>query len=402
MTRAVTRFVQFVVKVSKFCNLRCKYCYEFEELGRREAMSREQLLRMYQHIHDYYVEKDRREDQRTEVRFIWHGGEPLILEPAFYWQTFQDQRELFGDRLGLANIVQTNLTVLDEERIRLLKEGFTQVGVSVDLFGGLRVNIGGRESQPKVLENMEVLRQAGVRFACITVLTKKNLSRVKEIFRFYEKSGLGFRLLPLFDGAFDDQHEAYDVSTQEILEAYQTAVDLWMQSDRFVGANPISDHIQVVLGYLAQNTPPRYFNKREWTPTLLVNTNGDCYNYGDPYGQPAWCLGNLFTTPLGDILTSENAEKSIRALEARLAYNCTRCKYFGSCDGYPIAEDHSNCREVSPEGVRVCVLEKSLFGHIERRIREAGLVDESGRLAVGAEQARRLGMREGRQQSEVY
>src|SRR5262249_11206412 len=99
---------------------------------------------------------------------------------------------------------------------------------------------------------------------------------------------------------------------------------------------------------------------------------------------------------------SENAEKSIRALEARLAYNCTRCKYFGSCDGYPIAEDHSNCREVSPEGIRVCVLEKSLFGHIERRIREAGLVDDAGRLNVGPDEARRLGMREGRQQSEVF
>jgi sulfatase maturation enzyme AslB (radical SAM superfamily) len=47
------RNMQIVVKVSKLCNLRCEYCYEYPELGNRAAMSREQLAAMYRSLGDY-------------------------------------------------------------------------------------------------------------------------------------------------------------------------------------------------------------------------------------------------------------------------------------------------------------------------------------------------------------
>jgi len=34
----------FVVKVSKFCNLRCHYCYEHRELHVRDVMSEKTLV----------------------------------------------------------------------------------------------------------------------------------------------------------------------------------------------------------------------------------------------------------------------------------------------------------------------------------------------------------------------
>src|SRR5207253_3151323 len=52
------RNMQIVVKVSKFCNLRCEYCYEYPELGNRAAMSREQLAAMYRSLGDYLRERD--------------------------------------------------------------------------------------------------------------------------------------------------------------------------------------------------------------------------------------------------------------------------------------------------------------------------------------------------------
>src|ERR1044072_7564962 len=145
MTPGYTRFVQFVLKVSKFCNLRCRYCYEFNDRDKRDRMSREQIRTMYSTIQEYYEERHSIDGQRSEVHFIWHGGEPLLLEPSFYWDTFAVQREIFRDR-ALINSVQTNLTLLDEERIELLQNGFSSVGVSIDLYGGLRVNIASNDT----------------------------------------------------------------------------------------------------------------------------------------------------------------------------------------------------------------------------------------------------------------
>jgi uncharacterized protein len=158
----ITRQVTYVVKTSKLCNLRCRYCYEFAELGKRDRMTREQLRRMYQNLVDYYGGRDEQEGERTRIVLVWHGGEPLLIEPAFYRETFADQAEIFGARVERSNSIQSNLTVLDDERIELLRHGFDNVGVSADLFGGLRVNAGGRDPQDRVLRNMERLREAGV------------------------------------------------------------------------------------------------------------------------------------------------------------------------------------------------------------------------------------------------
>jgi uncharacterized protein len=217
------RTVQFVVKSSKLCNLRCKYCYEYPELGDRNAISIEQLDLMYVHILEHYSSLN----YPVNIEFIWHGGEPLLQSPDYYWQTFSRQQEIFENFAGsIKNKVQTNLTILNEERLHLLQYGFDSVGVSLDLFGGLRTTQSDLDSQLRVLKNMDRLNERGIPFGCITVLTKLSLPYIKEIFQFYERMKLSFRILPLFKGAFDDQHQGFEIEADEVLSAYCTLVDL--------------------------------------------------------------------------------------------------------------------------------------------------------------------------------
>lgn len=81
--------VTFVIKSSKLCNLRCRYCYEYAELGNRTSIAPEQLNQMYTHIASYY----RQFDYPVEIEFVWHGGEPLLFPPDYYWRTFDNQRQ---------------------------------------------------------------------------------------------------------------------------------------------------------------------------------------------------------------------------------------------------------------------------------------------------------------------
>src|SRR5947209_16503098 len=111
------------------------------------------------------------ERQPRRLDFVWHGGEPLLAGVDFYKGVFEHQRRIFeAAGVTFTNSVQTNLTVLRPDVLELLPE-FSEVGVSVDLFGGNRVNRRGVDSQPRVLEAMQLLIDSGISFGCISVLS---------------------------------------------------------------------------------------------------------------------------------------------------------------------------------------------------------------------------------------
>ena len=78
---AVNTYPQFVFKVSKYCNLRCDYCYEFPHLGDMARMSLDQIRAGFQNIKNSVNEL-----AIERVEFIWHGGEPFLIPLEFYEQ----------------------------------------------------------------------------------------------------------------------------------------------------------------------------------------------------------------------------------------------------------------------------------------------------------------------------
>lgn len=363
--------VQFVVKTSKFCNLRCRYCYEYPELGNKAAISLEQVERMFSHIARYY----RQLDFPVDIQFVWHGGEPLLQHPDFYWKVFERQRSIFGELADyVTNVVQTNLTVLDRERLHLLRDGFDGVGVSIDLFGGLRVYQAGTDSQALVLKNMDRLLAEKIEFGCITVLTKRNLSHLKDIYNFYKTMHLAFRVLPLFKGAFDGQHEGFEIDAYEALAAYQMLVDLWLEDDQFISITPIVEHVQQMLYHCMPNALPLFYDKREWESIYMVNTTGELYSYADAY-EVERSHGNLFTTPLATLIGGIRHQKIVEAAEERIIATCSSCPYFGSCSGYPIAEGNRQYNELDERGAIRCIVERGTLQHIEYRLKQAGIIN---------------------------
>jgi uncharacterized protein len=370
------RRVQFVVKTSKFCNLRCRYCYEYAELGNKKAIALAQVADMFRNIASLYQNLD----APTDIQFVWHGGEPLLQSPDFYWQTFELQKQIFGELSPyISNAVQTNLTVLDKPRLDLLKNGFDGVGISLDLFSGLRVNAFDKDSQPTVIANMDKLRDAGIDFGGITVLTKLNLPYLTEIYNFYKKMQLSVRILPLFNGAFAEQHLGYEIDAEDTLQAYKTLVDLWFADDEFVMVLPIIQYIQQVLHMYDPNARSMFYDKSEWESIYLVNTTGDLYSYADAYDLER-SHGNIFTTSLQDLVIGERHQKVIEAANYRIMATCQDCPFFGACSGYPVAEESVGYNMVDEKGVARCVVEKGILRYIEYRLIEAGLIDSSGRL----------------------
>jgi uncharacterized protein len=361
--------VQFVIKTSKFCNLRCCYCYEYSELNNHSTITQDQLDQIYTHIADYY----RKLDQPVDIEFIWHGGEALLIPPDFYWKTFDKQHEIFGDLADyISNSVQTNLTILDQERIRLLSEGFDRVGVSLDLFGGLRINESGMDSQNKVLKNIDILRSNHIDFGCITVLTKLNMSRILDIMNFYKTLKISsVRFLPLSKGVFESQYQGYEITDEEIQATFQTLVDWLLSNQSTINIEPISSYIQKVIHYYTPDVKPYFYKKDEWESIYVVNTNGDLFsNDSDAYDRDS-CYGNLFTTSLGEILASDTRQKLISDAQHRINNICQSCHFYGSCSGYSVAENPL----IDNQDTFGCSIDKSILTFVERRLKEIGIIN---------------------------
>ena len=66
-----------VVKVTRDCNLRCKYCYiENKDAFKNEVMSFEVFKTLVDRI---CLDKKKTSDEFKRFSFIFHGGEPTII-----------------------------------------------------------------------------------------------------------------------------------------------------------------------------------------------------------------------------------------------------------------------------------------------------------------------------------
>jgi uncharacterized protein len=62
---------------------------------------------------------------------------------------------------------------------------------------------------------------------------------------------------------------------------------------------------------------------------------------------------------------------------------CSSCAYFGSCDGYPIAEGSIEYNEYDETGAIRCIVTKGVLQHIETRLKQSGIINPStGELRI--------------------
>lgn len=97
------KHISVLVMPTDHCNMNCVYCFN----GRRtiqgeQLMSEETLTKMFEIIIPAY----------PEIRFIWHGGEPLLMGKEFYERMLEIQRRINTRGAKIKNSIQSNLTLM--------------------------------------------------------------------------------------------------------------------------------------------------------------------------------------------------------------------------------------------------------------------------------------------------
>jgi uncharacterized protein len=368
----MTKRMAWVVSPSKLCNLRCSYCYEWNELGNPAKMSPELLRSVFVAVRDYHLS--------LEARFIhvvsnvsWLGGEPLILALDYLEQIMALEEEVLGDliaRGAFYNVVQTNLYQLTDPVIAFLRKHKWKPGISLDVVPGVRLTVGGRETEKRVVANVGRLREQGIQPDAIVVLAKHTTPHVVRLHDFFVKQGFSrVRFLPLFAGPPERPMDSVLATNEEIAEAMCQLFVHWMETGTQLEIEPLQEYLHNILRQMVGVRGGLYDRSEVGEGVLIVNTNGDLYQLLDAY-SPDLAMGNVGRTGIEDILSSEATQRTLIRDASVRASMCGPCKYAGTCNGTPALESPSKGDDHGR-----CAVTHRVYTFIENYLRESGIDD---------------------------
>jgi len=342
----------FVLKLSKLCNLRCTYCYEYDELGLTERMPIEGLRQFFAWLAEHQPAGG-----WPKLHFVFHGGEPLLL-PHGYLRDIVHAQQLYLEPAGInfVNSLQTNLTRMDDATLALLDELHMGLGVSLDVFGDQRVFLSGSLSQPIVLRNLQKLIDAGavrrLGVGIISVLHRNNIHRILGTYEFCRTLGISYRVLPVFSiVAPPARMQELMLSHAEVVAALQKLAMRWLETGMEVNVFPLNNYLDAaihsLLGVRANTYDP---TQGDWA--YIINTNGDTYSHAEAYSSAGW-MGNIFEQPFLGILHSSAHDQSLVPRIGR-GEVCSRCRFSSACSHIPLVESLPSERGTDTDGNVTC------------------------------------------------
>ncbi len=307
-----------LIKPASFdCNLRCEYCFYLKKeqyFGRGpHRMSDEMLEHM---IADYLG------GGRQNCSFGWQGGEPTVMGLDFFRRAVRLMQKYGHSGQRIANGLQTNGTLLDDDWAKFLAEYRFLVGVSVDgppeLHNPYRCG-----SHAAVMRGIEALRRHQVEFNVLTLVNSFNVKEPLKIYR-YLRDDLGANYLQFIECV--DSHFA--LSGEEWGDFLCTIFDEWYEHD----AGRVSIRFfDAVLNKIATGNPGMCSMFRECGQYLVVEHDGSVYPC-DFYVDSEHRLGRIGEKPLEKFLETPRA-RAFAKMKSHLNPECRLCPYLRFCAG---------------------------------------------------------------------
>lgn len=371
--------VNWTVKASKFCNLRCAYCYEWDELARREQITPRQWEHIFAAALRYHRLQQARFEEPGRTNIVWHGGEPLLLSPTYFDSVLECQRRVLGTGAlaggEFQNILQTNLVALSGSKLDLLaREGF-HLGVSLDWQPAVRVDLRGRETEARVVQNLERVLQRGIPVRVATVLARHTIAHLPRIHDACAELKVPLHLLPMYEAPPASSQVSLAVTDGEITDALGELFNHWMAAGCPIRVEPISTWLVTVLQRMCGLERPELDRRVSGETFLTVNTDGDVYQPRERYAEGR-SLGNLFVQSIEEILVSPAYAASLARDADLLRRHCRQCRFRGACDGYAVlARPHDWAEGPCPIASRV-------LDYIENRLCSDGFDELAIRAAL--------------------
>jgi uncharacterized protein len=310
------------------CNLDCQYCYYTAKP--RELYGGVKKF----HMSDEVLESHTRqymEAMPTRVEFGWQGGEPTLAGKDFFRKAIEFQKRYRRDGQVVANALQTNGTLLDEEWCELLAANKFLVGISIDgppqWHDFYRRDHAGNPTFHRAWAGLELLRKGHVEFNVLVTLNSVNAPHAGDIYRYFANRGVQYvQFIPVLERTGDDQPTAFSCTGEQFGRFCLEVFELWATRD----VGKISERfIDNVLYYLIFGKATTCCYADRCAADHVLEFNGDLY-VCDHFVFREWKIGNIMERPLAELVCDPLLEK-FAALKTETPAKCRDCEFFEYC-----------------------------------------------------------------------
>ncbi len=385
-------FSTMVKPVGATCNLDCIYCYYKDKVelypSSRQMLMSDEVLRKY-------IEQYLGCVSQPVVTFCWHGGEPLLAGLDFFRRAMLYQQQFCGDK-KIENTLQTNGVLINDEWCRFFKENDFLVGVSLDgprdLHDAHRRDCGDAPTFDKVMRAIELMKQHGVEYNILATVNRASEGRGSEVYRFLRSVGNFIQFLPVVENirpctpqgrrpriVSPDEENAQPAQWSVTATAFGRFIcdvfDEWVIND--VGRCFVQ-LFDITLANWCGVAPSLCAFCETCGDAPVVEHNGDVYSC-DHFVYPEYRLGNITTSSLADMYSSEEHRAFGRDKREALPMECKRCTYNFLCRGECPKHRFDEAKNGEPYKNTLCDGYKMFFRHSDVYMRYMKSMLEKGR-----------------------
>lgn len=314
------------------CNMRCTYCFYYDIMSKRKQasygfMSLETLERVIQKALSY---------AEGSCTIAYQGGEPSLCGLAFFEKSLEFQKKYNVNQVKIHNAFQTNGYGLTREWVGFFAQNKVLVGVSLDggpkLHDCYRRNLKGEGTFFKIMENIKLLKKAGVEFNILSVVNGKTAPSIKKTYKFYERNGFDYlQFIPCLDplGETPGGRE-YSLTPQIYGQFLIDLFELWFD-DLKKGKQPYIRQFENYIAILAGKKPESCDMNGICSVQYTIEADGSVYPC-DFYVIDKYYLGNLGKNFMAEI---DNAREESSFIKDSMKKEeiCRDCKYGFICRG---------------------------------------------------------------------
>lgn len=348
-------YLAVIIKPTYDCNLACSYC-SVEGHETHSRMSPETVDKIISSVTEFCG------THRT-IYLIWHGGEPLLMDPSFYDYIGYKTAE-YND-YTIINSVQTNATLLNDNFIDVFARHCFRVSISLDgpadLHDVSRKDKKGNATFERVMESVAALKARQIPVGAITVLNKLNIGRMPEIYEFFNREGIHLRINPVQrQGRARSAYYEVALSPIEYGREMIRIFDMWYYDKN---TNIMVDPFRIIIGNVMTDTVYSCdFRRSCHSEVISISPDGGVYPCGQFNGLKEYYLGNIYANSLEDIMRTANMKELLNRVPENIRA-CSICKYNEICNcGCTVSAVSKNGNIMEPDFY--CAGRKILFQHI--------------------------------------
>lgn len=319
------------------CNLACTYCFYLKKQGlypdrnvhRMSDEVLEQLIAGYM------------QTQQPVYSFGWQGGEPTLMGVEFFQNVTRLQQEHGQPGVQVANGLQTNATLINDELAEHLAAYRFLVGVSLDgpaaMHDTYRRTRGQKPSHELVMAAVQRLRKRKVEVNALVLVSQANVHRAREVYRYLREQEFDFlQFIPCVEFMPDGSITDFAINGREWGDFLCEIFETWYPNDvRRVSIR----HHDAAMQFMLDGSRTMCTMGGRCDSYYVVEHTGDVYPC-DFYVEPELKLGNV-STDAWAAMERKPVRSKFAGQKSAWEEVCSSCRHLPLCSGDCVKHRHA-------------------------------------------------------------